>query len=659
MTRCARNESGVRAATSIRDPLERLRGTVCNVVTPHARFSIDADLFAPYEVIGELGARPIPLYVVRQTALAAGGAQLAVAEHFPGACRGDASGRSDLRREARRISTLANPHVARVREVAVRGDDLVVFGDFLDGEKLARFWSPGEWLPLEMALRVLLDVLTGVGALHALRDSNQQPMKLTHGEISPATILFGSDGVARVLHAVARRAPDATPEAASLPYLAPEVHANDAYDGRADVFSVGVLLWEVLEGKRLSNDGEEPAGVRARSAPIPAPSAPEKTPWSKALVPVVTRALAAAPEDRWPTAAAMAAEIRKAAGLKLAAASAAAAFAKNKFGDRAKQRRVRWESRPSRPPGAAPILGRPAPVSAPVIRSEEFSSSVLESFRPPPPPQSSPARIDAPFASGWDWEPPSAEVPVVTNLAAPVAARPDREPPSLAPQGAQAVAPGVAPSDAPGMAQVDALVEQASSDVPLDPPGDRSDSAFSIPPLEPPPFSIPEPPPSAEAAVPVEAPVVFDDADAGAVRAPFGDASPLPPALSSSGAPSGARSRRRQALIAGVAVLGIGAASLVAVRASHHSAPPAVAAMAAASPAALVVAPAVASAPSNPGPVASSATVAAPALSAPAAAAHASGPKSKGAKTKGPAAAGQHGKSGAVRPAPRSKPGAT
>ncbi len=447
-------------------------------------------------------------------------------------------------------------------------------------------------------------------------------------------------------------------------YLAPEVHANDAYDGRADVFSVGVLLWEVLEGKRLSNDGEEPAGVRVRSAPLPAPQAPEGTPWSKALVPVVTRALAAAPEDRWPTAAAMAAEIRKAAGLKLAAASAAAAFAKNKFGDRAKERRVRWESRPSRPPGAAPISAarlRSARRSF-AARSTRRRSSRASGLRRP---RSRRRRgFDAPFASGWDWEPPSAEVPVVANITAPVAARPEPEPPRPAPQAAEAVAPAVAPvvapSDAPGMAQVDALVEHASDDVPLDPPGAGLDSAFSIPPLEPPAFAIPEPPPSAEAAVPVEAPVVFDEADVGPVRAPFGDASPMPPALSSSGAPSGGRSRRRQALIAGVAALGIGAASLIAVRASHHAAPPAVAAMPAASPpAALTASPAVASAASNPGPVASSATVAAPAPPAPAAAPHAASPKSKGAKTKAPAAAGQHGKSGAVRPAPRSKPGAT
>jgi hypothetical protein len=637
------------------------------VVTPHSPLSIDADLFAPYEVIGELGARPIPVYVARQSALAAGGAQLAVAEHFPGACRAvDASGRTDLRREARRISTLANPHVARVREVAVRGDDLVVFGDFLDGEKLTQFWRPGEWLPLEMALRVLLDVLTGVGALHGLRDSNQQPMKLTHGEISPATILFGADGVARLLHAVARRAVDASPEAASLPYLAPEVHANDAYDGRADVFSVGVLLWEVLEGKRLSSDGEDPAGMRARSGPIPAPSAPEKAaPWSKALVPVVTRALAAAPEDRWPTAAAMAAEIRKAAGLKLAAASAAAAFAKNKFGARAKERRTRWESRPSRPPGAAPLFGRAAPVvaprSAPVIRSEEFSSSVLESYRPPPPPQASSAPVREPFATGWDLDAPSDTSPVT----APIDAQLDPAPSVDEAPAPQSIAPLFAHVEPAEMGQVDALVD-ASDGAGLEPRGARKDSAFSIPPLASAGASIPEPPPSAEAMVPIEAPVVFDESDVGPIRAPLGDASPLPPALSSSsssGASAGARSRRRQMLFGGVAALGIAAASVLAVRSAHHATPTAVAALPGAPPtAAPALAPMAASAASPAGSGAATATpvsaAAPPAGSAVTSHASPARPKA-GAKTKVPAVGGQHGKSGPVRPAPRSKPGAT
>jgi eukaryotic-like serine/threonine-protein kinase len=614
------------------------------VVISHARFPIDEDLFAPYQVIGQLGTRSIPLYVARQSALAVGGAQLALVEHFPGACKtGETHARSDLRREARRISTLANPHLARVREVAVRGDDLVVFGEFLDGEKLVEFWKPGDWLPLEIAIRTLLDVLTGVGALHGLRDSNQQPMKLTHGEISPATVLLGSDGVARVLHAVARRAADPGTEAASLPYLAPEVHANDAYDGRADVFSVGVLLWEVLEGKRLSNDGEEPAGQRVRSAPLPTPSTPERAPWAKALVPVVTRALAAAPDDRWPTAAAMAAEMRKAAGLKLAAASAAAAFAKSKFGDRVKQRRARWEARSSRPPvslasprpqpvAALPVsaaaeadpTGPAAPSSAaasgavPRSRSEEFSSSILESYRPPPPPSGS---VDGP-------RPPGLDAPGSTGDDARAARGFDAH------DGALGVARFAPPSVPP---------DEAVFSIP--PPVEEI--AYNAP--------IPEPPPSAE--VPFGAPVVFDGAEVAPIASPLGDPSPMPPALSTSDAPVAPRSRRRLVL-GGVAAVGIAGVFLVAVRVTHHAPPPPSAAVqSVAQPAVPAVAPL--------SPAAASVSASAPSIApaappASAALAHPSPPKTKGGpKTKGPAVGGSHPKSAPVRPQTRSKPGAT
>jgi serine/threonine protein kinase len=648
------------------------------VVIHHARLSIDGDLFTPYEVIGELGKRAVPVYVARQSALAVGGAQLVVAEHFPGACKtGDAAARTDLRREARRISTLANPHLARVREVAVRGDDLVVFGDFIDGEKLGHFWESGEWLPLEIALRVLLDVLTGASALHGLRDSNQQPMKLTHGEISPSTILLGSDGVARVLHAVARRAPDASAEAASLPYLAPEVHTSDARDGRADVFSIGVLLWEVLEGRRLSEEGQEAPGLRVRSAPIPLPSTPEKAPWARALAPVAAKALAAAPEDRWATAAAMAAEIRKAAGLKLAAASAASAFAKSKFGDRVKERRARWEARPSRPPvsvasprpaaaappGAPPVAESPSRVLAPAAlagvasvqvpelpfgRSEEFSSSILESYRPPPPLR------------------PSVEPGVEPGVAE---ARPQQRPaPEEAPPSLSASIPQP-PSSTKMVVPFEAPVPQPPAStkmvVPFEAPVPQPPaSAEMVAPFEAP---VPQPPSSAEIAVPFEAPVVFGEVEAGPVASPFSDPSPMPPALSTSGAPTG--SRRRHLLLGGVAALGIAAVSLGAVRVAQHGAAPAVAAAAMVAPLAAPAAAAVsassvaAAAPPPSTPAAASApsvSPGAPAAHAPSPAAHAASPKAKGGpKTKTPGAPGSHPKSGTVRPQTRPKPAST
>jgi serine/threonine-protein kinase len=651
------------------------------VALTHSRLPIEEERFSPYEVVGELGERPIPLYVARPLVLGAGAIPLVVAECFEGACRaGDARG-ADFRREARRISTLANPNLARVREVAVRGDDLVVFGDFLDGEKLSHFWDSREWLPLEIALRILLDVLTGVGALHGLRDANQQPMKLTHGELSPATILFGVDGVGRLLHSVARRAPEAGTDASSLPYLAPELHSGDARDGRADVFSAGVLLWEALAGKRLSNEGDEPAGLRVRAAALPAPSTPDKAPWSKALVPVVAKALAANPEDRWLTTAALASEIRKAAGLKLAAGSAASAFAKNKFGERVKERRARWEgttsaprseTRPSSRPAAiaspavlsspvaslpvassplsavpvpAPMAPIPSPVVAssflevPLARGEEVSSSMLESFRPPAaPPPPSVGRLEAAPLSSGDVGPFSSDVAPLSFS--------DLEPPlsfaSIAPPPADGEAP------APAIfATGNAFAVAASSEAPA---AEAEASSASEEEEE-------------EDDSDVESDEEEDDhEEEGPIVAPFGEGSPAPAVLSTPGAaaaPVASRSRR-PFVYAAVAAAGIALAS-AGVHAAHRPSPDAPATMqAAAPPPAVPLVPSAASPSESPSSLTAPATPPGSTSAAPAkSAAPGARPAKSTPKTKGPGVGAAHAKSPAVRPATHAKPGAT
>ena len=621
------------------------RGNLCTVVAHHVPFQIGDDLFAPYEVIGELGARPLPVYVGRQTSLAATGGQLVVAERFVGAGKaGDPAG-SDLRREARRLTTLANPHLARVREVAVRGDDLVVFGDFIDGEKLAHFWPPAGGasshafgaLPLEVALRILLDVLTGVGALHALRDATQQPMKLTHGEIAPSTVLFGSDGVGRILHAVARRAADVRAETTSLPYLAPEVHSGDAQDPRTDVFSIGVLLWEALEGKALSPAGAEPAGLRVRSAPLPAPTVPEKAPWAKALIAVASRALAADPEDRWPTTASMAAEIRKAAGLKLAAASAAAAFAKSTFGDHAKERRARWES--------ASRSMRPAPdASGPAVVPARDTPRPDSEVRP---------RLDTP-----DPAPPMAPALAVA--------------PAPAPAPAFAESPAMAPTPAPAeLLSVPNPVrsEEFSSSVlesyrPPPPPLSAVSAPVSTPPsagpsLGPDPFGLEAPTgdgvSSADAPLPFEAPVVFDDMPA----APAADAPPILPVFATSdGAHSGSPSRRRL-FVGGAAALGITLVALLAVRVFRQapaSEPAASSTQAAAVTSVVLPAPAVA----PPGPSSSAAASSVAPVAPGASARPPSTPgKPKGGSKAHTAGGPPHTKSSPVHAAGHPKPGST
>src|ERR1700722_5049847 len=131
------------------------------VVSQGAHVPLPDGVFAPYQLVRELGARPTPAYVVRQVQAPGSKAHLLVAERFDGAALGADGKDSEFVREARRIATLTSPNLPRVRDVVVRGDDAIVFNEYVDGEKLAALWRPDE-LTLEIALRVIVDVLSGL-----------------------------------------------------------------------------------------------------------------------------------------------------------------------------------------------------------------------------------------------------------------------------------------------------------------------------------------------------------------------------------------------------------------------------------------------------------------------------------------------------------------
>ncbi|HEX8791899.1 MAG TPA: protein kinase [Polyangiaceae bacterium] len=471
--------------------------------------------FAPYELVGTLGSRPNPVHVVRQPAPAGGKPLLFVAEVFAGAARaGDERG-EELVRDARRIATLASPNLARVKEVITRGDDLVVYGELLDGEKLQALWRP-DGLPLEIALRAIVDALTGLGALHNLRDAKQQPMKLVHGELSPATIVLGLDGVARVLHAIARRAHGVQPDPASVGYMAPEILSGDSFDQRADVFSAGVLLWEALSGKRLVDERDAAAAAaRFRAGPLPPATVPDKAPWAKGLVEVAARALEISPDSRWATAALLAAEIRKSAGLKLAPASTAGAFAKSALGERVKARRARLEANDGSPKPAAVVEDANANevfvapgIRAPVEEVIELGSeAMLEAPASVPPPAGPPPK------RGFMLDPFAASAKLAPSPPAPAVA-----PPSDASKKSTLLgipAPFIAPPPPPPVAS---------------PP-----PAFVAPPPPPPPPSPPASPPIPPPAPVVAAPPAFPAPPPLELSLPLSAVDETPPPIS--GAP--------------------------------------------------------------------------------------------------------------------------
>jgi serine/threonine protein kinase len=250
---------------------------------------------------------------------------------------------ADWIRDARRLEALDHPNVARVRDVIIRSDEVLVVTEYVDGVRWSELAAAAPPPPLETALRVLVDALAGLNALHNLRDARREPLRLFHGALTPETLVVGLDGVTRLLGAARPRA--AAAHAGGSAYLAPEVLLeDDTADARADTYGVGVMLWEALSGARFLPDLQAAAIVtHLLSGRAPPVTAPTSAPWAAPLVDVVRRAMSPDPAKRFASASAMAAELRRVAGAKLPAPGRVASAVRAAFGDVVRARRADLE----------------------------------------------------------------------------------------------------------------------------------------------------------------------------------------------------------------------------------------------------------------------------------------------------------------------------
>jgi serine/threonine-protein kinase len=127
--------------------------------------------------------------------------------------------------------------------------------------------------------RIVMDALAGLNAAHRLTDSNGNALDLVHRDVSPHNILVSNDGAARITDfgvAKAQVRLSSTRDGqfkGKLSYMAPEQAASGQADQRSDLFSMGIVLWEALTGRRLFR-GENNADVlnKILNPEVPPPS---------------------------------------------------------------------------------------------------------------------------------------------------------------------------------------------------------------------------------------------------------------------------------------------------------------------------------------------------------------------------------------------------
>ena len=252
--------------------------------------------------------------------------------------------------EARLAASIHHPHVVPILEVGMSTSGYYVVMEYIEGDTLARLAARAattvhKQVPPSIALRIVLDALGGLHAAHDLTGPDGEPLGLVHRDVSPQNILVGADGSTRltdfgVARASSRLANTTTGTLkGKLAYMPPEQTQGGALDRRADVFAMGIVLWEVLAGRRLFKGESEAETLRNllfRPIPKLGPLAPTLPP---ALADAIERALDREIDHRFATAADFADALEN-AGLPVASPREVAAYVASVIGQEVQAHRA-------------------------------------------------------------------------------------------------------------------------------------------------------------------------------------------------------------------------------------------------------------------------------------------------------------------------------
>lgn len=212
-----------------------------------------------------------------------------------------------FQREARVTAALNHPNIVDVFELGVHNDEPFLAFEALEGQSLLQLMNAG--MKLTVGLPIMMQVLDGLASMHA--------KGIIHRDIKPACIFVCKDGRAKItdLWMVALFQPRMKPSWTGLflgtpSYMSPDHLRGEVFDGRADQFSLGSVLYEMASGRKPFGDEASSALLFRIASEEPAMEAiPHGTEWER-LRGVIRRALQKKPEDRYPDAGAMRDELK-------------------------------------------------------------------------------------------------------------------------------------------------------------------------------------------------------------------------------------------------------------------------------------------------------------------------------------------------------------
>jgi serine/threonine protein kinase len=216
--------------------------------------------------------------------------------------------------EAKIGAQLNHPNIVHVYDVDENEGIPYIAMEYIVGEELnelcRRGIAHGRFLPLEHAVELIRQAAAGMGYFHAKRGAeggalSGEPLEIVHLDISPSNLLVTQDGFLKIIDFGIARAKGQASRTDVLPgklsYMSPEQAGRGEVDHRSDIFSLGIVLYEITVGRRLFRGPAQEVVQRLIDAQIEPPTFARRN-FPPALESIVMRALEKHPEDRYQTA---------------------------------------------------------------------------------------------------------------------------------------------------------------------------------------------------------------------------------------------------------------------------------------------------------------------------------------------------------------------
>ncbi len=212
--------------------------------------------------------------------------------------------------EARLAAKLNHPSIVHVYDVAEDDGVKFIAMEHIHGETLTDIIRRGvavnNYLPLEHSVHIASQTAAGLAYAHGRFDAGGAPLRIVHRDVSPSNILVSYEGQTKIVDfGIARIQDQLREESGMLPgkasYMSPEQVAGEGADYRSDIFSLGIILYEISLGQRLYRGPPDEVMRRIVEEKIAPPTSVRRN-YPPALELIVMRALEKRPADRYQSA---------------------------------------------------------------------------------------------------------------------------------------------------------------------------------------------------------------------------------------------------------------------------------------------------------------------------------------------------------------------